>query len=167
LYCNEGNELAYTKEFYQLLVRTAVVALIDLNPSDPDIWVNTELEQKRAQIKKDVIVLVSTYKDNAFLSRAQVEEIEYTKQIDLELRKVYGLGQYGRVTGTVFTNWSVIPEIPKDAARLIDGLDFGFTNDPTALVRIYKHNKALIMDCPIYETGLTNIDIYTEEGAKL
>jgi phage terminase large subunit len=45
LYCNEGNELDFKKEFFQLLMRTEDKVIIDFNPDDENIWINTELEQ--------------------------------------------------------------------------------------------------------------------------
>ena len=67
LICNEGNELNYKDEFYQLLFRTSDKIFIDFNPDDPTTWINTKLEQQRAEDKGDVEVIVSTYKDNTFL----------------------------------------------------------------------------------------------------
>ena len=49
LYCNEANELSYKKEFYQLLMRTSKLVFIDLNPDDKEVWINTEIEELRAQ----------------------------------------------------------------------------------------------------------------------
>jgi len=67
LYCNEANELAWDLEFFQLMIRTTDKIIIDFNPDDEDIWINTELEQKRSIEVGDVEVIVSTYKDNPFL----------------------------------------------------------------------------------------------------
>ena len=54
LYCNEANELEYKTQFFQLLIRTSEVVIIDFNPDDEDIWINTEIEQKRQYVDKDV-----------------------------------------------------------------------------------------------------------------
>ena len=94
LYCNEANELNYKLEFFQLNIRTKHKVIIDFNPDDEDIRINKELEQKRQYTKKDVSVIVSTYKDNKFLSKEEVEEIENIKEIDPVLWQVYGEGQY-------------------------------------------------------------------------
>lgn len=167
LYCNESNELQFKKEFFQLLIRTKDIAIVDLNPDDPDIWINTELEQKRAVTKKDVTVIVSTYKDNRYLSPEEVAEIEYIKYVDPELWKVYGLGQYGKIMGTIFNNWEVIPELPPDAKYVGHGMDFGYTHDPSTLIGLYLYNNCLVLDEEIYERGLTNIDIYDNQGGKI
>jgi phage terminase large subunit len=68
LYCNEANELNYKKEFFQLLIRTQRKTFIDFNPDDETVRINTEIEQKRKLKNRDVKVIISTYKDNPFLS---------------------------------------------------------------------------------------------------
>ncbi|MCH2023778.1 MAG: phage terminase large subunit [Saprospiraceae bacterium] len=67
LYCNEANALTFQEEFFQLIVRTNDKIFLDFNPDSEDIWINTELEQKRAKQEGDVEVIVSTYKDNPFI----------------------------------------------------------------------------------------------------
>lgn len=160
LYCVEGNELDYLNTFYQMLMRTKDLVFIDLNPDDPYNWINEELEQKRALNRGDVEVIISTYKDNPFLSTEHVQEIEYMKDVDQELWEVYGLGQYGKITGLVFPNIEIVKRMPERLALPGYGLDFGFINDPTALIRAGVLDKTnLYLDEVIYETGLTNADI--------
>ena len=158
LYCNEANELEYKTEFFQLLMRTTDRIFIDFNPDDEYIWINTELEQKRAVEKKDVEVIVSTYKDNTFLPISLVNEIEYLQKTDPEFWKIYGLGQYGNITGLIFET-TKIDTIPDNAKLLGYGLDFGFTLDPTSCVALYKHDDNIYFDEIIYSTRLTNRDI--------
>ena len=159
LYCNEVNELNYKQEYFQLLIRTEGRVYMDFNPDDEQIWINTELEQKRLFEKGDVQVIVSTYKDNTFLPRTQIDEIEWLQETDVLFWKIYGLGEYGKVYGLIFDNWKVIESVPKDALFLGTGLDFGFTNDPTAAIELYKYDKELILHEVIYSKGLLNSDI--------
>jgi phage terminase large subunit len=159
LYCNEANELEYKSEFFQLLMRTTDRIFIDFNPDDEDIWINTELEQKRSLDKGDVETIVSTYKDNTFLPQTLVEEIEYLQETDPEFWKIYGLGEYGNITGLVYDTITMVNDIPSNAKFVCYGLDFGFTNDPTAVVEIYRHDNELYLNELIYESGLTNEDI--------
>lgn len=159
LYCNEGNELEYKTEFFQLLMRTEDKVIIDFNPDDENIWINTELEQKRYFDKQDVEVIVSTYKDNTFLPSSLISEIEYLQQTDPEFWKIYGLGEYGKVFGLIFDNYKIVNEIPQDATFIAYGQDFGFTNDPSALVGVWKQNGELFIKELIYERGLTNQDL--------
>lgn len=159
LYCNEANELWYNNEFFQLMIRTAYKIFIDFNPDDENIWINTELEQKRAITKWDVEIIVSTYKDNPYLDKNIVEEIEYLWQTNPSYWRIYGLGEYGRLEWLVFDNWTEIDEMPDNYKFLWFGMDFWFTNDPTTLVWLYQIDDWIVFDEVLYETGLTNQDI--------
>lgn len=159
LYCNEGNELEFKTEFFQLLMRTEDKVIIDFNPDDENIWINTELEQKRLFDKGDVEVIISTYKDNTFLPKSLISEIEYLEKTDPEFWKIYGLGEYGKVFGLIFDNYKIIENIPEDAKFIAYGQDFGFTNDPSALVGVWMQNGELFVKELIYERGLTNQDL--------
>lgn len=159
LYCNEANELEFKTQFFQLIIRTTDDVFIDFNPDDENVWINTELEQKRAVEMQDVEVIVSTYKDNTFLPESLIKEIEYLEKTDPEFWKIYGLGQYGKVYGVIFENYNVINEIPKEAKYIATGMDFGFTNDPTAILQVYEQNGELYINELEYKRGLTNLDI--------
>jgi phage terminase large subunit len=159
LYCNEGNELDFKKEFFQLLMRTEDKVIIDFNPDDENIWINTELEQKRLFEKGDVDVIVSTYKDNTFLPKSLVSEIEYLEKTDPEFWKIYGLGQYGKLFGLIFEDYKVVDKIPETATLIAYGQDFGFTNDPSAMVGVWKQDGELWVKELIYQRGLTNQDL--------
>lgn len=157
LHCNEGNELLW-KDWQQLIFRTTERVYIDFNPDDENVWINTEIEQKRQHIKGDVAVYVSSYLDNTFLPQSLVEEITYLKDTDPDFWKVFGLGEYGSVKGLIFDNWNV-KSLPPGATLLGYGLDFGFTNDPTALTAVYKSAGQLWFKQEVYERRLTNNDI--------
>ena len=157
LYCNEANELAYRQEFFQLLVRTKYKVFIDFNPDDEYIWINTELEQRRRLEEKDVRVIVSTYKDNPYLSANEIKEIERLEHTDPAYWNIYWLGNYWKLEGLVYTFQEV--KDTQEAIFLCYGLDFWYTNDPTALVALYKQGDSIIFKELIYETWLTNQDI--------
>lgn len=159
LFCNEANELQFDKEFFQLRMRTTDEIFLDFNPSDEYIWINSELEQKRLHTKKDVEIVISTYKDNPTLNFEQVSEIEDLQNTDLELWKVYGLGEYGKIQGLIFDNWTTCETMPKNPKWRVYGLDFGYTNDPTALVEIALYRGELYINELIYEKRLTNTDL--------
>ena len=157
LFCNEANELHFNTDFFQLLIRTTDLIFLDLNPSDPYTWVNTELEQKRAHDIGDVDVIVSTYKDNPFLSAELCREIEGIK--DPQLRKVYVLGEYGTIKGLIFPTIRIVNEMPTGLRKKAIGLDFGYTNDPTAAVICGILGEKLYIDEIIYSRGLQNHQI--------
>jgi phage terminase large subunit len=132
---------------------------LDFNPDDEDVWINVELEQKRMPKEKDVEVIVSNYRDNPFLSELQVNEIMRMKDDDPMYWQIYGLGNYGKIQGLVFPYFEEVDHPPLNAEFLGYGLDFGYTNDPTALVAVYMDEERFYLDEKLYERGLVNEDI--------
>ena len=149
LFVNEANRIDW-ETFRQLDVRTKRTIIIDWNP-DAEFW----YESKGLNIRPDTTEIVSTYKDNPFLTESQIKAIEAYKD-DAEWWRVYGLGQVGTTQGLIYTNWEQCLEIPKDARLIARGLDFGFTNDPTAIVSVYMQGGDLWLNEECYSQGLTN-----------
>ena len=122
--------------------------------------VHTELKDE-----PDSDFLILTYKDNEALDKSIVTQIEKNKEKAKTSSywanwwKVYGEGQLGILEGVVFSNWKTIDTIPKDARLLGLGMDFGYTNDPTAIVEIYAYNGQRIVNEIVYQKGLLNSDI--------
>lgn len=152
LFMNEANNMPF-ETFEQLEIRTTDEIYIDYNPTT-EFWVQLELLGKRDDI--DFIVL--TYLDNEALQPSIVASIEQRKN-----RKgwwqVYGLGQLGEVEGKIYKDWQIIDEIPHEARLVRRGLDYGYTNDPTAIVAIYQYNGGFIWDEECYQKGLSNKQI--------
>lgn len=149
LFINEANRIPY-ETYRQLAVRTTETIFIDWNP-DSEFW----FEEKGLATSDKTKLIQSTYKDNPFLGEVQIAEIESNKG-DEAWWKVYGLGQVGRPQGLIYTNWQQVREIPQGAQLIARGLDFGFTNDPTAIVAVYRLNGELYIDEELYAKGLTN-----------
>ena len=126
--------------------------ILDFNPTNPYSWVR-DLEKKN-----DIDVFISTYKDNPFLGNKQIDEYETWKDTNYNKWLVFGCGEYGDVRGAIYTNWSLCNEFP-NTDKVWYGLDFGFTNDPTTLIKLGLQNGELFVDELIYERGLTNSDI--------
>jgi len=99
--------------------------------------------------------IVLTYLDNEALDERIVKSIESHRH-NLGWWKVYGLGQLGEVEGRIFTGWQVIPSVPHEARLERKGLDFGYTNDPTAIVDVYRYNGGFVFDQQCYRTGMAN-----------
>ena len=158
LYCNEANELEYKQEFFQLLMRTENKIFLDFNPDDEQIWINQELEIKRSNEVGDVEVIVSNYKNNSFLPKSLIKEIEYLQQTDKEFWKIYGLGEYGNISGLVYENVKYVDSMP-DCKLVAVGLDFGYSLDPSAALKVYRKDDELYLKEIIYERGLTNQDL--------
>ena len=158
LYCNEANELEYKQEFFQLLMRTENKIFLDFNPDDEQLWINQELEIKRSKEVGDVEVIVSNYKNNAFLPMSLIKEIEYLKQTDKEFWKIYGLGEYGNISGLIYENVKYVDSMP-DCKLVAHGLDFGYSIDSCAALSVYRKDDELYLKELIYERELTNHDI--------
>ena len=155
-FINEANELHY-EDYRQLNMRTTQEIIIDFNPSDPVHWLYSELIDSK---RDDVETWVTTYQDNKFLSPELVREIELLKSKDPDYWRVFGEGQRAVFSNRqIFPNWNYIPysDFPDLDYHL--GLDFGFSNDPTAILKVAKKNDKLYVHELLYKTGLTNRDI--------
>ena len=158
LFVNECNNITF-ESYHQLAIRTRRFIYLDYNPTS-EFWVHKELLSD-----KDAEMIILTYKDNEALDSELVKEIEKARDRAKESTywanwwKVYGLGQIGVIDGVIFSNWQIVKQIPEDAELLGYGLDFGFTNDPTALISVHKFNSELYIKELIYQTRLTNNDI--------
>lgn len=129
LYCNEGNEISYL-EWQQLVMRTTLFSVIDYNPSFSDEhWICDLNNDPRTYH------FISTYKDNPFLEQTIIDEIESLKNKNKVLWAVYGLGQRAMAEGLVFPDFEIVDEFPSYAKHVALGLDFGYSYDPTAIVR--------------------------------
>ena len=155
LFINEANELNY-EDWQQLIFRTSEQIIIDYNPSDEFHWI-----YDKVLTRDDCSFYKTTYVDNPFLPRSIVEEIERLKDTDENYWRVYGLGERGQSRSLVFT-FQTTPKIPPQAKLVSYGLDFGFSNDPTALVGTYMDGDNIYIDELLYRTGLTNQDIAKE-----
>jgi len=157
---NEANELEWEQEVLQLRLRTEKLLIVDFNPSDPYIWPNEKLELDRKPKKGDVEVIVSTYRDNPYLSKEQVAEIEDTKNEDLNYWRVYGLGEYGEVVGLVFPKITVVDSMPENLKHRAFGMDFGYSNGITTLIECGLHNeKDVYFDQWFYQRGMKPEDM--------
>ncbi len=155
LFMNECNEFSMDT-FVQLSLRTTYKIIIDFNPSDEYHWLYTQVIDAD---RDDVDFYVSTYKDNPFLEESTISEIERLKEVDENLWRVFGEGLRGISTENIFPQFNIIDSIPENAKEIAFGLDFGYSADPTTLVKVYKHDLDLYIDELIYEKGLTNQDI--------
>ncbi len=153
LYINEGNELFY-EDWQQLVFRTDGRIIIDYNPSESFHWIYDKVVPR-----EDCDFYQTTYRDNPFLDKSIVDEIERLRDTDEDYWRIYGLGERGMSRATIFQFGQ--SEIPTEAKLISYGLDFGYTNDPTALVAVYQLDNHLYLDELIYRTGLTNRDIHS------
>jgi phage terminase large subunit len=106
--------------------------------------------------RDDTKILKTTYNDNRFLEKEDKEDIERLKDIDNYYWSVYGLGEWGVLGNTVYTNWEVKPldEMRKHFVSFYNGLDFGY-NKPSAVLHTAYHNDDIYILDEIYENKLT------------
>jgi phage terminase large subunit len=149
LFINECNNVPY-EVFDQLEVRTKDFIYLDWNPTT-EFW----FYDKVLAVRNDVDHIIITYKDNEALDEQLVRSIEQRKG-NKAWWTVYGEGKLGEVESRIYTGWQVIDSIPHEARLERYGLDFGYTNDPTAIVAIYKYNGGYILDQITYQKGLSN-----------
>lgn len=165
---NEAIE-ASKEDFDQLLMRTEEFGILDYNPSTTKHWIF-----EKVLTRPDVDFIHSTLLDNPFLPELIRKEIlsyeptpenEANGTADENKWKIYGLGLRAQIEGLIFTNVGYVKEFPVVSKGGI-GLDFGFTNDPTAIVRLGLAEGQVFAKELCYERGLTNSDICNRlEGA--
>lgn len=158
LYMNEANNMTF-HAYTELASRTKLGVYLDWNPVN-EFWFHTELQND-----SDVDFIIVNYEDNEACPESALNFILKAKQkaetssFWANWYKVYGLGQIGNLEGVIFDNWKQIDTIPSEAKLLGIGLDFGYTNDPTAIVEIYSWNGKRIVNELCYRTGMVNSDI--------
>ena len=152
LFINEANGISY-EIYWQLAIRTRKKVFIDYNPS-ARFWVHDEVIGQ-----KDTRLIISDHRKNYFLTKEEHERIESIS--DPELHKVYARGKTGKIEGLVLTDWDIVDTLPdfEEWKMSAYGMDFGFTNDPTALEHVVLAHGDLWIDEMIYSTNLTNPDI--------
>jgi phage terminase large subunit len=148
LFINEANNIPY-ETYTQLEVRTKKLIWLDWNPV-AEFWWYTEVMPHQ-----DVDFLTLTYKDNEALDPQIIQAIEARKH-NKNWWRVYGLGLLGEAEGRIYTGWNIVDEVPHEARLERYGLDFGYTNDPSAIVAVYYYNGGYILDEVLYRKGMSN-----------
>ena len=159
LYVNECNNIPF-EAYQQLAIRTSGDIWLDYNPS-ASFWAITEVKEE-----DDTDFIILTYKDNEGLPESIVQELEATRK-KAETSEywanwcdVYLDGNVGSLQGACIKDWKQIDILPMEAKLLGVGVDFGYSNDETAIINMYKYNDAYIYDEIAYKKGLLNGDIY-------
>lgn len=152
LFINECSNIPLDA-FEQLEVRTKDFVYLDWNPTN-SFWFYEEVQGKR----DDVEHIILTYRDNEALDPNIVKAIEQRKD-NKRWWKVYGEGLLGEVEGMIFSGWVILDSLPEEAKLERRGLDFGYTNDPSALIDVYKYNGGFLLDEVLYRKGMSNKQI--------
>ena len=163
---------AKQKAYQQLAIRTTGKILLDYNPSYETHWIYDSVIPR-----DDCEFIKSTYKDNPFLEKAIIDEIERFEPTEYNIRmgtadavswQIYGLGNRASHKGLIYGDWETIKELPPESEwkRHWYSLDFGFTNDPSCLVLTVLAHGNLYHKQIFYERGLTNIINPRNPGQK-
>jgi phage terminase large subunit len=149
LFVNEANGISHDI-YWQLAIRTKKRIFLDYNPNER-FWAHDLINEP------DTIFFRTWHVHNPFLTQEQHDRIEGIK--DKELWEVYARGYTGKISGLIYTNWALCDEMPKDYKKRYIGVDFGFTNDPTAIIDVRLSNGELWVHEIAYSNGLLNTDI--------
>lgn len=148
LFLNECNNLPY-ETYSQLEIRTKNIVWLDWNPVS-EFWFYTELQNK-----PEVDFITLTFQDNEALDE-NIRQAILSRKNNKNWWRVYGEGQLGEAENRIYTNWNYIEDMPHEARLVRYGLDFGYSQDPSALVGIHYYNGGYILDEIIYQKGLSN-----------
>ena len=165
LFINEANNVSY-ETYTQLEIRTEKIIWLDWNPVQEFWW------YEEVQPKQDVDFIILTYKDNEALGDDMIKALEVRKH-NKNWWRVYGEGLLGEAEGRIYRDWQIIdsmPDFPHEAKLWRYGLDWGYSNDPTAGVAVYKYDGGYILDEVLYQTRLSNsevIDMFKNMDRKL
>ncbi len=148
-YCNESNELDFD-DFQQLSLRTTKCLFMDFNPSDNEHWLYDLLKDERS------VLIKSNYKDNIYLGKSQIEEIENLINIDENYYKIYALGERPIPHTRIYTHFQQYDSVDLD--DWCYGIDFGY-NHPTALLKVGFKDDIVYVEELIYKSNLTSQDL--------
>lgn len=165
LYVNECESI--DREVYtQSSSRTDKDVYLDYNPSH-EFWI----DDVKSLENSDFIIL--TYKDNEYISEGEKATIESRKDSTdpywSNWYKVYGLGQMGKLSGVIFSNWKK-SERPNNFKNLGLGLDFGYSQDPLAIVDVWRLGNEIYVEEVMYQTHVSNselIKVLKEKGKEV
>lgn len=152
LFMNEANSQQYSM-FWQLNRKTRIQTILDYNPTST-FWVHTNiLEGGEQEFNGEWKYFQLDHRHNPFLSERDHQR--YESMSDPDLFKVYARGETGKITGLIFGHFVQVNEIPKDIDRVIWGIDYGYTNDPTAIVKVSIKGRERYYEEVCYEPGMS------------
>jgi phage terminase large subunit len=161
MWFNEANEMSLY-DFRQANQRTGTQVFLDFNPSDEFHWIYDEILTRKGQVTE----IQSTYKDNPFLEKALVEEIENYKNIDENYWRIYGLGLRGVSNATIYIDWGYTDELPESYDREVFGIDWGF-NHPTVVTQCREKDGEYFVKEFFYKSKKTSNEFIEEMKAVL
>jgi phage terminase large subunit len=160
IWMEEANEFTQD-DFNQLNLRLRgrenLQMTLTFNPIDENHWIKRVFFDSK-EYDDSTTIIKTTYRDNRFIDDVYTQELERYQRIDPNYHRIYALGEWGVIDeARIFQNWP-FHDFPADFG-VIYGLDFGYSQDPTAVVRTVWNEDRVFIDEVIYQTGLTNADI--------
>ncbi len=147
LFIDEASEID-EESYFQLSIRTSGKIILAYNPTiSPYHWIRTMQDCER---------FITTYRDNPYLPKEMIKAIEDLQLTNPKYWKIYGQGEYAANDKAVF-EFELCDSIEADFVCF--GFDAGYSNDPCALVAIYKNSDTLFLEELIYEKGMVTNDI--------
>lgn len=140
--------------FVQLDIRTTEFIIMCYNPEIPTDWWGLQYEQR-----DNGCLLVSTWRDNAFLDQRIIDSIQSLKETDYDLWLIYSESKIVPPREIVYQKPATFKELPQGIKYTYYGLDFGFSQDPAAVVEVKVKDKELYVRQLVYKAGLTNEDL--------
>jgi phage terminase large subunit len=114
----------------------------------------------------ETVILHTTFLHNAMCPLDVVRTLKSYKDTNPNLYKLWAEGLFSEVEGVILTGWEVVDSVPEGVPFYGYGLDFGYANDPAALVAVWMKKDEIYVQEMVYSTGLINSDL-AEEMKKL
>jgi phage terminase large subunit len=149
LWLEEANEID-EESYFQLRIRCTGPIILSLNPTiSPHHWIR--------QIEGGTQYF-TTFKNNPYLPKDVVNSIKELERTNPKAWRVYGMGEFVTNDKAVF-DFNVVDWVPDDAEFVCVGIDFGFSNDPTAIISLFRKDREIYIVENCYERGLVTNDI--------
>ena len=158
LFINEANYISF-EIADALMFRTEENIWIDYNPVE-SFWAHEEILPQ-----EDAEFLLLKHTDNECLPETIKKELlmkiekAKTSAYWANWCRVYIDGEIGSLEGIIFKDKKLVEKFPENCKWIVYGMDFGYTNDPSTLVKVGLHDGELFFEEIFYRTGLTNQDI--------
>jgi phage terminase large subunit len=147
LFIDEASEID-EESYFQLSIRTTNRIILAYNPTvSPFHWLRQMVDCDR---------YVTTYKDNPYIPKEMIKAIEELEHTNPKYYKIYGKGEFAPNEKAVY-QFQIIDEYEGEFVGF--GLDFGFSQDPTAMVGVWRNGNNLYVEEFLYEKGMVASDI--------
>ena len=154
LFIDEASELD-EESYFQLSIRTTGKIILAYNPTvSPFNWLRQMQDCER---------FVTTYKDNPYIPAEMVKAIEDLQFTSPKKYLIYGKGEFAANEKAIY-KFDIVDDF--EAEFVAFGLDWGYSQDPTAVVAVYKNGNDLYLEEVLYERGLVMNDIITALNKK-